>query len=312
MARIPLDVHAHLAPILSERLAALPGVQWRPEPPRLTVDGHALGIADLYRPERLLQWMDAHGVSRALVSVPPPLYRQQLSEADADAWSSYLNDGLLAIADRHADRLQALLHLPLEHPALARRLLDRYAGRGAGGVALAAGGAPGIVFSDPAFEPLWQALDAQAAFVFLHPGSCGDGRLVAYYLENLVGNPMETGVAAAHLVMAGVPQRFPRLRFCLAHAGGTFTSLLGRLERGFDTGRPGVDLTVERPLQAARRFQVDCIAHHPAVLRLAQEMFGPAQVLFGSDWPFPMGLPDGAPSGWSPDSTASPDTPQLA
>ncbi|WP_164034092.1 amidohydrolase family protein, partial [Serratia marcescens] len=36
---------------------------------------------------------------------------------------------------------------------------------------------------------------------------------------------------------------------------------------------------------------VDCIAHDAAGLRLAVEVFGPDRILFGSDWPFPMGLP---------------------
>lgn len=279
-------------------MGALNGVQWQAAPPRLTLDGHVVGLADLFAPERLLAWMDEHDVERALVSVPPPLYRQYLDEASAEEWAIYLNDGLLATVGRYEERLQALLHLPLEHPALALRLQRRYAESGAPGVALAAGGEPRIAFSDPAFTPLWQALDEQEAFVFLHPGSCADGRLSAFYLENLLGNPVETGIAASHLVMAGVPQRFPRVRFCLAHAGGAFTGLVGRLERGFATRRAGVDLSVERPLQAARRFYSDCIAHHPGVLRLAQEVFGPDHVLFGSDWPFPMGLPEGVPQGW--------------
>ena len=119
---------------------------------------------------------------------------------------------------------------------------------------------------------------------------CRDTRLAKFYLENLVGNPYETAVAAAHLVMAGVPSRFPRIRFCLAHAGGMFTTLVGRTQRGFDTLRPDVDLDVEPPLQAARRFYADCIAHHPATLRHAKEVLGEDKVLFGSDWPFPMGL----------------------
>jgi len=298
MMRIALDVHAHLAPVVPERLAALPGTQWQTQPPRLTLDGHAISIADLYFPERLLRWMDDHEVERALVSVPPPLYRQHLEEASAEAWCAYLNDGLLAIAAAHGDRLQALLHLPLEHPALALRLHQRYAESGAAGVALAAGGAPRIVYSDSALTSLWQALDDRSSFVFLHPGSCADGRLATHYLENLLGNPLETGVAAAHLVMAGVPQRFPRLHICLAHAGGAFTGLVGRLEQGFETRRPGIDSDVERPLLAARRLYADCIAHHPSALRMAQDVFGADHVLFGSDWPFPMGLLGGAPIGW--------------
>jgi aminocarboxymuconate-semialdehyde decarboxylase len=87
-----------------------------------------------------------------------------------------------------------------------------------------------------------------------------------------------------------VPSRFPQIRFCLAHAGGTFPGLVGRLQRGFETSRPGVNLSVEHPLQAARRFYADGIAHHPSALKLAQDVLGVDRILFGSDWPFPMGL----------------------
>ncbi|MGJ7498084.1 amidohydrolase family protein [Variovorax sp. RT4R15] len=296
MNRIALDVHAHLVPFAADRLAGLPGVGWQSEPPKLIVDGHAIGIANLYFPERLLRWMVDQRVDRALVSVPPPLYRQQLGEGAAEVWAQALNDGLLELTAAHSEHLSALLHLPMEHPEVALRLLVRYEGRQFEGVALAAGGDPRILFSDPAYDPLWRMLDDKGAFVFLHPGACADGRLASFYLENLIGNPLETGVAAAHLVMAGVPAKFPRVRFCLAHAGGVFTSLVGRMERGFETRRPGVNHDVERPLQAARRFYADCIAHHPGVLSLAKDVFGPTHILFGSDWPFPMGLPDGMPA----------------
>jgi aminocarboxymuconate-semialdehyde decarboxylase len=46
------------------------------------------------------------------------------------------------------------------------------------------------------------------------------------------------------------------------------------------------------PLQAARRFYTDCIAHHPAALALARNVLGDDKVLFGSDWPFPMRIPE--------------------
>lgn len=299
MAKIALDVHAHLAPVFEKRLGTLPGVKWQAQPPQLTLDGHTIGIADLYFPSRLLHWMDEHEVERTLVSIPPPLYRQQLDEQEAERWARYLNEGLLEIVAAHPDRLRALLHLPVEHPELAVRLARDFRSDKAAGMALAAGGDPRIVFSDPALAPLWEELDRQYAFVFLHPGSCGDGRLASFYLENLLGNPIETGVAAAHLVMAGIPKRYPSLRICLAHAGGAFTSLVGRMERGFDTRRAGINLEVERPLQAARRLYADCIAHHPGTLKLAEDVFGAHHVLFGSDWPFPMGLPNGAPTGWT-------------
>ena len=287
---IELDVHAHLAPVQGGWLQGLPGVHWEPAQERLELDGHRVGVKDLFHPQRLIDHLDRHGVRRAWVSLPPPLYRQQLPAERALAWVSGANAGLASIAQGSGGRLGALMHLPLEHPGLLPGLLQTFAEGRWEGFSVAAGGHPDIVYSRDVYEPLWTALHALRAFVFVHPGTSCDPRLAQFYLENLVGNPVETGIAAAHLVMAGVPGRFPAIRFCLAHAGGIFSTLVGRMERGFDTTRPGVDTTVERPLQAARRFAVDGIAHHPSLLAHVRELHGQQQVLHGSDWPFPMGL----------------------
>jgi len=293
---IELDVHAHLAPINPSGLAKLNGVEWRAQEETLVLDGHRLGIKDLFHASRLLERMDKHGVRRALVSIPPPLYRQNLNREDALAWARYVNGEMLAIANADASanaaRLGAMFHIPLEYPSLFEELQADFDKGGWEGVALAAGGHPEIVYSDPRYEPLWRWLDSKGIFVFMHPGRCADTRLNSFYLDNLIGNPMETGVAAAHLVMASVPCRYPDIRFCLAHAGGTFPSLVGRMQRGLATSRPGIDLAMEPPLQSARRFFVDGIAHHPAALELAEKVFGSSHVLYGSDWPFPMGLGD--------------------
>ena len=285
-----VDVHAHLAPIDAPRLAALPGVSWSADTETLVLDGHKVGIRDLFHPERLIARMDRHGVARAWVSIPPPLYRQSLPAAQALDWARYLNATLLECTRASGGRLGALLWMPLEHPSLLPALQADFDAGGYEGVAVAAGGHPSIVYADAAYQPLWAWMDARAAFVFVHPGTCADPRLGRFYMENLVGNPVETGVAAAHLILAGVPGRFPGIRFCLAHAGGILSTLVGRLERGFDTKRPDVDLAVERPLQAVRRFYVDGIAHQPGLMSLVRTLHGDDRVLYGSDWPFPMGL----------------------
>lgn len=288
---IEVDVHAHLAPINAERLERLNGVEWSEAELKLTLDGHAVGLKDLFLPDRLLSWMDENKIARSLVSIPPPLYRQGLSCTDAYEWALYVNEELLRIAQQHAPRLGALFYIPLEHPDLIPLLMQAYAAGGYEGVALAAGGHERIVYSCAEYHALWSFLNERETFVFVHPGACSDPRLTSFYLENLVGNPYETGVAASHLIMADIPRRYANIRFCLAHAGGVFPCLCGRLERGFLTRRPGVDVeNTESPLQAARRFYVDGIAHSAAALDLAREVFGEDHVLYGSDWPFPMGL----------------------
>jgi aminocarboxymuconate-semialdehyde decarboxylase len=68
--------------------------------------------------------------------------------------------------------------------------------------------------------------------------------------------------------------------------------LAGRFERGFDTSRPGIDTKRSNPRKLFRNVCVDCITHDADALELAEQVFGESNVLFGSDWPFPMGLPD--------------------
>lgn len=288
--RVALDVHAHLVPIEPERIERIAGVRWNAERHLLEVDGHTVSVPALYQPDALVEWMDHNRVEHAWISIPPPFYRQALAAGPASEWVAYLNDGLARICARFAQRLSPLFHLPVEHPQLAAQIAVSRCADGHRGFSMAAGGAATPVYSDARLDPLWTALDAAEAFLFIHPGACCDGRLKAFYLDNLVGNPYETAVAASHLIFGGVCQRFARVRFCLAHAGGATAMLAGRLQHGFDTGRQGIDTQGQPPREALARMHVDCIAHDNTALAFVAETFGSERVVFGSDWPFPMGL----------------------
>ena len=291
--RIALDVHAHLAPVLADRLGAIAGVDWSEDAGALTIDGYTLAAKSVYRPEALLVWMDEHRVDRAWISIPPPLYRLGLDEAAMRTWAHYANDGLDMLAAKQPDRLAPLYHLPVTHPALAAEVVAARAKTGKARFAMPAGSQDHkVILSDAAYGALWTALNAARAFLFLHPCKGCDPRYEPFYLHNLLGSPMETALAAAHLAMSGVLERHPDMTICLAHGGGAAAAVAGRLERGQITGRPGADTGAERPRVAFKRFCVDCIAHDADALRLAAAMHGQERVLFGSDWPFSMGLPD--------------------
>lgn len=291
--RIALDVHAHLAPVLPDRLADIAGVSFDGEPAALTIDGYRLAAPSVYRPEALVAWMDQHRVARAWISIPPPLYRLALDAGAARSWTDYVNDGLAAFAARHPGRLAPMFHLPVQHPALAAETAEAAILTGQRRFAMPAGSADhGLVLSDPAYAPLWTALDASRAFLFLHPCKGCDPRYEPFFLHNLLGSPVETALAAAHLAMSGIVERHERMTVCLAHAGGAAAAVAGRLERGQDVRRPGAYTGAEPARRAMRRFCVDCIAHDPGALALAAAIHGEERVLFGSDWPFSMGLPD--------------------
>lgn len=290
--RIALDVHAHLAPIFPDELRDVAGVEWKPDTKVLVIDGHEVGMKPLFDPPALVAWMDRNQVEAAWISIPPPLYRAQLQGAEARAWTIYANDGLQRIAGRYPGRLSFLPHLPLQAPDIALDVAMKWIGLGHARFGAPSGGYGELVLSDKAYEPLWRALDAARAFVFFHPGECGDGRLTAFYLANLLGNPYESAVAIGHLTFGGVFEHHPNIKFCFAHGGGVLPQLAGRFERGFDTARPGIDTKAASPRRLFQNVCVDCITHDPHSLTLAEKVFGETQILFGSDWPFPMGLPE--------------------
>jgi aminocarboxymuconate-semialdehyde decarboxylase len=285
-----VDFHAHLAPAWDDATVAALGVA-RGEGGRLVVDGHGVGPLGLYRPAALREALDARGLDRAVVSVPPPFFRQGLEPDAAAAWVRALNDGL-ATAVGGDDRLPALAYLPLEHPELALAEHERMRAEGRWAGYCASAGGRSVSLADEALAPLWRALDEEAALLLLHPGTSPDRRLDAFYLHNLLGNPVETAVAAAQLVFGDVLPRHPALRVLLVHCGGCVPDVVARWDHGVATERPGLSPLTERPSAAVRRLWVDCLAHDPGAVDRAVEVFGAERMVLGSDWPFPMGSED--------------------
>ncbi|MFI0354178.1 amidohydrolase family protein [Actinomadura sp. 9N407] len=278
------DVHTHLAP----RFDRLPEGIVR-DGAVYELDGERVGMPGLYQPAWLQNWLDERGIARAWVSAPPPFYRQGLGDSTA-AWVQALNDGLAAAIDGQ-ERLGLLVYLPLDEPEAALAEIARWRGRDAVGWTAAAGGGSRPL-DDETLTPVWQALAASGRPVLLHPGSSLDRRLDRYYLSNLLGNPVETTVAAAQLVFGDVLGRHRELKIVLVHCGGAVAALSGRWQRGVDTARPGVAPLTLEPRAAIRRLWVDSLSHSAGLLDLAIEAFGPDRVVLGSDWPFPMGSDD--------------------
>lgn len=269
------DVHTHLIPptVLSAAHRGEFGLSV--DSGSLVVDGQRLPLRRLADPAALLHWIAEQSLDGAVVSVPPALFRY----AAGVEWAELVNQGLRELA---TPQLRVLAHLPLLDPA-APTVAAGLAGEGVfSGFAL---GTP----SYAGLDPVWRVLDTVGAFTLIHPGASDDKRLDSFYLSNLLGNPYETGVAAASLVFADVPGRFPGIQFCLCHGGGVTAAVAGRWQRGIDTNRPGIEPVSLPVAEALRRFYVDDLAHDDAVLELLTKTFGPERVLAGSDWPFPMG-----------------------
>ena len=179
--------------------------------------------------------------------------------------------------------------MPLQDPELAAGELRALMDSGFAGAEIAAS-VNGTYLGDNRFAPFWAAAEATGALVFVHPTTRGfaDPVFGDYYLSNLVGNPMETTIAAAHMVLAGVLERHPDLRVLLAHGGGALPALRGRLGHGWSQVAPARARLTEPPERSLRRFYYDTVTFDPAVLRELVAFAGADRVLLGSDYPFDM------------------------
>jgi len=110
-----------------------------------------------------------------------------------------------------------------------------------------------------------------------------------HYLRNLLGNPYDTGIAAASLIFGEVMDRFPRLEVMLPHAGGAFPALVGRLDHGARVRAENKHLK-ELPSTYLRRFHYDTIGHNNALLANLIRQVGADRVVLGSDYTFDMGV----------------------
>ena len=231
----------------------------------------------------------ATGVDHLLLSPWISLVPVDAAPADAQLVCQVQNEALARLVASQP-QLSAVGAVPLQDPALAARELAGLVAAGLAGVEIPSSVA-GRYLGDDVFLPFWAAAEDCAALVFIHPTTRGFGieALDSYYLWNSVGNPLETAVTAGHIAMAGVLERFPRLRVLLAHGGGALPVLRGRLRRAYAVRPEAAARTSHGPDWSLRRFYYDSVTHDAALLADLVGYAGAEQILLGSDQPFDMG-----------------------
>jgi aminocarboxymuconate-semialdehyde decarboxylase len=234
------------------------------------------------------------GVDRLLLSPWISLVPAEADTATALAVCDVHNAALAALTAAERERVSAVGAVVLQDPALAARQIgELVTGHGLAGAEIPAS-VGGRYLGDDFFLPFWEAAEDAGALVFIHPTTRGFGvpALDGYYLWNSVGNPMETAIAAAHMAMAGVLERCPRLRVLLAHGGGALPVVRGRLRRAFAVRAEARARIGAGPDAALRRFYYDTVTHDRDLLADLVRYAGAEQVLLGSDRPFDMGTDD--------------------
>jgi aminocarboxymuconate-semialdehyde decarboxylase len=239
----------------------------------------------------MLEQAEAAGVSHLLVSPWILLIPVSAELQVATAICRVQNESIAQAAQDSGGRVFGLGSVPLQDATLAAAELAGLIGLpGMRGVEVPASVA-GSYLGDDKFTPFWEAAADTGALVFVHPTTTGLGiaGLDGGYLWNSVGNPLETTIAAAQLVVSGVVERHPGVKILLAHGGGALPALRGRLRHAFAVRPEARAGGACGPDDSLRRLYFDSLTHDCALLADLVAFAGAGHVLLGSDRPFDMG-----------------------
>jgi aminocarboxymuconate-semialdehyde decarboxylase len=291
-----IDVHNHVMP--DEALEVLRGDRSY----GVTIDGDRWSgvhhvpftiVPSFHDPAAKIAEMDANRIGSAVLSCPPPLFFYEVSSGAGEVFCAAANEGMARFCQEAPGRLRWLANLPMQDPALAVTMYRAAVERGSAGAAIGTSIA-GRRLDEPAFGQFWAAAEAAGRPVLIHPAfNEPHAALEPYYLQNVIGNPLETTITAERLICAGVLSRHRRLRLVLLHGGGYLPYQAGRLAHACGV-RPEIGVTADEVKQAFGQLYFDTITHDLTALRFLADRVGVDHVLLGTDLPFDMAMQEPA------------------
>jgi predicted TIM-barrel fold metal-dependent hydrolase len=283
-----IDVHAHCN---FHEAGALLGE----EGPRLQagpVNGAQETFIDL---KQRLAAMDSQAVDMEILSINPFWYNRERDLAAQIV--KVQNEKLAEFCAAHSDRFAAFASLTLQAPDLAVQELETAVKKqGLKGAAIG-GSVDSADFSDAKFHPVWAKAEELGVPLFIHPRGIPELRknrfVVNGWLDNTIGNPLDTTIALSHLIFEGTLDRFPGLKIIAAHGGGFLPDNADRADHSCTVGPKGCNPDIKlkkKPTEYLKQIYFDSLVFTPEAIRHLAAQVGASQIVLGSDYPYPWQL----------------------
>lgn len=288
-----IDVHSHIIPIdlIKDEESGIKLERIDDIKSNLQVwGGITIGPLNnnIYDLELQISEMKEAGIEKRVLSIPPFLFAYNKELIWAINWSQNFNDALFEICDLNPVFL-GLATIPLQNTDAAINEMVRCSKR-KGFVGIEIGtNVNGVDLDNEQFSEFFQEANKIGCSILVHPNNVlSPNRFSNYYIQNFLGNPFETTIASARLILSGFFENYPNIRICFSHGGGVLPYLLGRIKHG---------MSVRKEYNNTRKKQLitdgiyfDCIVFCPEILNFLISMCGIERVLLGTDYPFDMQL----------------------
>ena len=234
--------------------------------------------------------MDEIGIDVHGLSISPRLFYYEFSLDVAKDVCKMCNDGIYEMVKKDPDRFFPIGTIPLQDTDAAIeeliRINEKY-----GFKSIQIGTeVNGKTIAEKSLWPFYEEVAKRDIKIIVHPFAYGEQKFMdQYYLNNFVGNPLYTTLAAAHLIFSGLLERYPNLMFILCHGGGFLPYQIGRFDHGFGKREePKQNIDKLPSYYFKKNFCFDTICHDVARTKVLVDLVGADAVFMGSDYPYDM------------------------
>ncbi|MBX9777254.1 MAG: amidohydrolase [Xanthobacteraceae bacterium] len=275
-----IDWHTH---VHSEREQAMP--RWKGQCPA-TIDN-------------VLRLHDEVGLDVSVISNSGH-YLKDFSREDAVPAIRASNEYLASLRDKHKDRIVALaVAIPGGGDDHLKELERAVREDDLRGVIISSSHRRAYPDDDDA-KPFFKLCCDLDIPVFMHPPSVGFGeeRMKEFRLASSVGRPFDSCLALARLIVKGLFEEFPTIKFVASHLGGGICEIIGRMDYAYELRDnpvilgpygPPVHIT-RKPSDYLRMMYFDTVAYHAPAIECAIKTVGADRLIFGTDSPMLIAL----------------------
>jgi aminocarboxymuconate-semialdehyde decarboxylase len=151
----------------------------------------------------------------------------------------------------------------------------------------------GEYLDSPRAVPFLELVTQLGVPIFVHPPrvTIGAEKMEIFRLPEMIGRPFDTALSLVRFILMGGFEKFPDLKWVLAHMGGAISLLPGRLDFGYELrdddsfGPWEPDVLTAPPSDYIRRLYLDTMGFHAPAVLCCTGTVGTDHVVMGTDFP---------------------------
>src|SRR3954470_3471511 len=271
-----IDVHHHIVPPVHAQ----------------ALTSHRSTSPTKWSPAMSLEDMDKAGIATSITSIINPGVWFGKVDEESRTLARGCNEYAADLDRDHSGRFRSFAVIPLPDTEGSLREIEYSLDvLKAEGIALYSNYS-GKYLGDAAFVPVFEELNRRKAVVYTHPtGSACCVDMIKGVSEGTVETGTETTRTVASLLFGdgGTAARFPDIRFIWSHSGGTVPFLISRFEQQ-TKAKPDPRLP-NGPVPLLQKFYYEVAqGNTPGQLAALLKLVPIAQVMYGSDYPYRLGV----------------------